>query len=75
MYCYHLQRDIKIRSKNENGITGLEMDKKQQNQSKLCLKLQVLDLKDDEYLKGIDDLRRRIVALEGQVAEVVIKKT
>ena len=49
------------------------MEEKQENQSKLSLKLQLMDLKDDEYLKGIDDLRRRIVALEDQVADVVVK--
>ena len=63
-----------IRSKNEIEITGLVIDEKHDNQNKLSLKLQVLDLKDDEYLKGIDDLRRRIVVLEDQVAEVVVKK-
>ena len=62
-----------MRSKNEIEITGLVMEEKQENQSKLSLKLQLMDLKDDEYLKGIDDLRRRIVALEDQVADVVVK--
>ena len=49
------------------------MEEKQENQSKLSLKLKLMDLKDDEYLKGIDDLHRRIVALEDQVADVVVK--
>ena len=62
-----------MRSKNEIEITGLVMEEKQENQSKLSLKLQLMDLKDDEYLKGIDDLHRRIVALEDQVADVVVK--
>ena len=62
-----------MRSKNEIEITGLVMEEKQEYQSKLSLKLQLMDLKDDEYLKGIDDLRRRIVALEDQVADVVVK--
>ena len=48
------------------------IDEKQENQRKLSLKLKLMDQKDDEYLKGIDELRRRIVALEDQVADVVI---
>ena len=51
------------------------MDEKEENPNKLSLKLQVMDLKDDKHFKELDNLRRRIVALEDQVSEVVVKKT